>query len=336
MSNLLKNITNSLLEAEDDLFPGLTSSAFDEHNKLKVKRPQLEELDRVEGQLERLDALRKSSDDRISRMLQDLRKQKLFLPKWQTVAGQVMYETLPWIAAKFPAAAKALEGFSFDSTINSVNSIPPVVAKIDQAFGRREQIKQKLKKMRAKGTRLRKVASSSEIDRQKKENPVGTIPESQIPKQFRAVYFGDQYMKHGGEWKTEDFNNPYFEDKANTSVITHFAGHPAHFQWQKREITQYLMLSNFVKKLGLPELSVLYLKRIVALNNGKESLRYYMANSDKSFQFTRSQWGSNTIYTKDTRINNYNTNFNISFIIDAKKEIAETVDALKKFKGKKP
>lgn len=337
MSNLLKNITNSLLEAEDDLFPGLDSSAFDEHNKIMVKRPQLEELDRVEGQIERLAELQKANDARVSRLLQDMRAQKLFLPNWQTAAGKVRYLDVPGIATNFPAAAKALEGHSYDSTKHPTNTLQPVIAEVDRVYGRREQIKDKLRKLKAKGTRLRKIASGSEIERQQKENPKGgRILDSDIPKNIRVKYFGNEWQKTGPEWVSEDIENPYFDVSAHAMVISTYAGHPAHFNWVKREITQYMMLTNFVKYLGLPELNILYAKRLEVRNTGKEKLQCYMANSDKSFQYTRTMWGANTIYTKDVRIQDYNTSFNINFVIEAKAHISKMEKLMKKSKSKKP
>ena len=103
--DLLKNITYALVESEDDLFPGLDTSAFEEHNTYKsTKLPPTKQFVRAEGQKDRLVALQKVNQKTANQIRHRLRANDCHI--WKNSAGpnDIAYTRISGIEQAVPHA----------------------------------------------------------------------------------------------------------------------------------------------------------------------------------------------------------------------------------------
>ena len=328
MTNLLKNMTKSLNETED-MFPGLDTSVFDEHNTLQnTKRSRTEQADRVDNQLERLKTLYDHSEKQYQRARQAMTSNDLLISSYAAGSNDIEYSTVAWVQSKYPSAYGIVDGYYFNPQSPAATDLPRYVAALDRTLAHKLNLSAKLKKLKATAGRIRRAAASEDAKQQKASASTSAISEKSIPKIIPVKYF------ENNGWVTKDLDNPYWSStsKKATVVLEKYAGHPAHYNWQKREKTSFFLLSKLVKELGLPELSILYFKR---LESRWTRVAMYMENADVSFQYFLGDWSVNGVYTKDTKASVYGGIVDNRTITDIKKAIDKTATELKKH-GKKP
>lgn len=325
MMDLLKTIKTKLVESEDDLFPGFDSSAFDEHySQTQTKRSSTEEHMQVEGLVERLMTLYDDSKRAVNRLQAKMRQNSLMFPNYSAASSSVKYSTVNGLQAAHPRAYEKLKSFSFDPASPMFNDLPGMVAVYDKILAKIDMFEKRIQTAKAKASRLRRVAAQEQTNK-KKNIPKNQIPESSIPKKIQVEYFTvNSAIKR---MITEDIDNPYW-DYSSYHTVEKYAGHPIHFDWKGRELTQYYMIANFASMLGLPELDTLHLRRI-DYNSRSNVLVYYLTNSDGSFHFFRRPNGWHKLYTKDAETTIYERNITTRNINEARKNIAKVAREMK-------
>lgn len=333
-------MTKALNESED-LFPGLTASAFDEHNTLRSnKRPPDQQSEWLDNQIERVEFLEKHVNSQFNRTKQSMKNNDVFIQSWNAVSGNVEYKSIAGFEAQFPLTYDILVNVYFDPNSPAKVDIPKYVMKMERLLERRNDLKAQLKKIKTRASTARRMATANNMKKRKESATRTTIPESSIPKTIVVKYFdGSQYP--GGkstpfEWEGERKTNPYWDTMLNSrgrgATVYKYAGHPAHFDWQKREKTSFFLLSKLVENLGLPELSVLYAQR----NKDGGEVVYYMENADKSAQILKSsQHGVMYVYIQDTKLDTWEKFVDIKMVRKWREELDLNAELIKKY-GKKP
>ena len=139
-----------ILESEDDLFPGIDSSAFDEHDKQKKRehfKPTANaELDWIDKQVEKY-------TDINWRSFREAERIELFLENNQaleermTSSRDIEYKTLEWLRTKYPEAYERLDEYFAMASSPILDDLPKYMARLNWALERTYETGEILEKL---------------------------------------------------------------------------------------------------------------------------------------------------------------------------------------------
>ena len=324
-------IPEAASSTNDDMFPGVSSSAFDEHNTTRnLKRMPSDESDWLDKNVEHLTSLLNFNENIRRDIILEMAAGGIFKSRHSTIPGDKKYTDLLGIT-KYPHASNYLVRYYYSPTGKEFKNIHKYVARLDAVLEHIIELKAKLKKLKTKASTTRRKASAAEMKMLQGTASKTLIPESSIPNTFRVRYFFGVGYKHTNKWVTEIKANPYYSSYIARIVTESYSGHPAHFDWKGREKASFFLLSKLVRNLGLPALDVLYLKR----HEKTKHAVFYMANTDKSFQMFKAEYGNTEFYIKDTLIDTWENSISNESIVNIKEAMARNDKQIKKY-GKKP
>lgn len=278
MQRILKNIVNTLTEAEDDLFPGFTSSAFAEHEKFKTAAVSVDSINQT------INRLKITGEAAMKRAL-SVKKTIHMMYSWSNHHPPLDSLTnQPWID-KYPLTKKKLSATVIDTTNPNLEKR---VAAHEAILERDAAITVKVKKLKSKLLRVRKKESENLI-----KATSASVPEKQINPNTMPYRFNVEFRnKWHPTLKKETYENPYFVTGTGSNV---FAGHPAHFKgWAGKLRTMYYEMSKLIKRLGFPELDLMY------ANDPVDGPDFYLTNSDNSVIIANKKKMIN-VYLKDPK-----------------------------------
>jgi hypothetical protein len=262
MQNVLKTILNTLNEAEDDLFPGFTSSAFDEH---KASKNAPVTVDSIHLALNRISEATKVAVKRANAFKKDIYVAYTWGSGVRGPTDEALTEQ-PWID-KYPITKEKFAALVVDTADPRLEQ---KVAAMESIFVRLRKYEDMVKKLKSKLSRVRKKEAEDTI-KAAASTPRQKIDPMKIPRRFSIQY--------RDAWKAtpsnHHYDNPYFEAVQGTTA---FAGHPLHFtKWVGKLRTTYFELSRLIKQLGYPELNIMY-----ANTDAYDVTDFYLTNQDDS------------------------------------------------------
>ena len=134
MTHLLKDMTKALNET-DDMFPGIDSSAFDEHNKKPRELNVMDEIDRLYAKL-------RQYQDLFSRSYEDVRQIVHFLENNDALEtgspspNDIRYSQIAWLEKKHPKAYDRLKSFHVKSDSKILDQLPKHLVRYERALER--------------------------------------------------------------------------------------------------------------------------------------------------------------------------------------------------------
>ena len=130
--NLLKTMTKALNE-EDDMFPGLDASAFDEHNTKPKDLDLKGELDKMEKQAHELDIILAYAWKELMQLQHFLEKNKA-METGLSSTHDIRYREVEGMESKFPRAFKRLHGHFIKSDSPIIDELQMYIAKLERAL----------------------------------------------------------------------------------------------------------------------------------------------------------------------------------------------------------
>ena len=136
-----------VLEAEDDLFPGIDSSAFDEHDKQKKQAPkkhatEFDELDSLNDQAEYYTDLAVYHQKEKKHIIAFLQNNNAFEFS-KSVPQDIDYRDVSWLKNKYPLAYHEAHGFFASSS-------SPILGELQKHFAKLNRVLERVRRCRTK------------------------------------------------------------------------------------------------------------------------------------------------------------------------------------------
>jgi len=274
MFNDLLSTIIKVNESTKDLFPGIDSSAFDEHAASKAAGPT---VDKISNQIERVEHQRNNA------VLQQRRLHKIFHRSYGHQAANTPTEEMlidvPWID-KYPLTKKRLPNSRVETAGPRGERIEQVISSYESALEQEERCDAKLKTLKGRLTRVRKKESTQGIDDRAAKTPKTVLDPKNIPTSFKIGWrtVGQPIPRMSPDTPS----NPYHIADARGK----YAGHPVHYpDWQGKDRTMYYDIDRWAKRLGHPPMDIMYAStprrdRFDYRKQGR--LRFFLKNSDNS------------------------------------------------------
>ena len=283
---------NIVLEANDDLFPGLSSSVFDK----KPKDKEQEDMKSLEAQQEKLQEFMSVYRYHYDRMTDYLERNDAFIQvPWNTSPGptEVSYDTFDWFD-KYSNVTSGLGNFAISKTSPLFKDFESYIHQLDKHQGRirfflskLQKVRDKIENLTKKENKSRRTAATTSFGPYARATPKISTPK-QIPKQIPIK-------------NRKRINNPY----VTANAAKQYAGHAAHYpHWSPYWKDQITQVEEILKRNNKGGLDMMYAS---THQNGGARFNFVITGANGNLTWRKYDpspgAGANWMYLDGTKIN---------------------------------